>query len=89
MMYCAQCDNCSQETTCCNVPTINVIKMLDCVSNHDLSNYITMVSDDGTVIPMLECNFFDTSKWTKEEIEEVTSAESDAVSLALDIQDRY
>lgn len=63
--------------------------MLDCVSNHDLSNYITMVSDDGTVIPMLECNFFDTSKWTKEEIEEVTSAESDAVSLALDIQDRY
>jgi hypothetical protein len=89
MMYCAQCDNCTRETMCCNAPTIDVIKMLDCVSNHDLSQGITMVSDDGTIIPMLECNFFDTSKWTEDEIEEVTSAESDAVSLALDIQDRY
>jgi len=89
MMYCAQCDNCTRETMCCNTPTIDVIKMLDCVSNHDLSQGITMVSDDGTVIPLLECNFFDTSKWTEEEIEEVVSGENDAVSIALDISARY
>lgn len=72
----------------CNGMAIAIEALFDFLLNHDSANEYTVVSDDGTIIPLLSCNVFHTGRWTPDEFDQLECS-SDPISTALDISDKY
>ena len=47
-----------------------------------------MIADDGTIVPLSECNAFATSQWTSDDFDDLENSPS-PIDTALDISDKY
>jgi hypothetical protein len=76
---------------CCNVCknlATPIECLLDYIFNHEIAKDFTMIADDGTIVPLSECNAFATSQWTSDDFDDLENSPS-PIDTALDISDKY